>query len=542
MPSLSRYSLLPSNIINNNHDHYNSYQHNYHVRYKVFVSKYNTELNISVDQILQLLTQGGMNPHTDTRTTSTHVQIRECPFCAKPTGGKPDNQYKLYIQIGGGCYFCHRCGASGSWFDMKKQLGCFDVSHVEDEDMDMDMIPTSASITKNGALGKRGLKNSDANHNKKEDASKSKYAGVSAEIMSSMMKTSVAASTTSTVKDCLPMPSPRLAACYITHLLDKPIDETTLALEYLLEKRGLQKTTLRKYGVGLAHYNFPSNEPNGGYVQQACITFPWIMQASEVDFQESLRGARYTWGEKGTKQPMPDLSHPSGPYVTRRIKARAIANKAWQRLDPPGGGWGLFGMHTVPLEAKELVITEGEFDAMAVYQATGRPAVSLPNGCRSLPHEILPMLERFDKIYLWMDSDAPGQEGAEQFARKIGVNRCRLVRPGPMVGENGETIPAPKDANEALLREMNLEQMITAADMLPHEQILRFSDLRSHVLHEVFHPDKYVGVSVPSLPTFTGLIKGFRRGELTVLTGPTGSGKVRATVVLIVILHCFTVP
>lgn len=41
-----------------------------------------------------------------------------------------------------------------------------------------------------------------------------------------------------------------------------------------------------------------------------------------------------------------------------RIKARAVENKAWQRLDPAGGRWGLFGLHTVPERAVEVVVTE----------------------------------------------------------------------------------------------------------------------------------------------------------------------------------------
>ena len=45
------------------------------------------------------------------------------------------------------------------------------------------------------------------------------------------------------------------------------------------------------------------------------------------------------------------------------------------------------------------------------------------------------------------------------------------------------------------------------------------------VLHEIIHPERYRGSPIPSLPGFTSLIKGFRRGEMTVLTGPTGSGK-----------------
>ena len=208
--------------------------------------------------------------------------------------------------------------------------------------------------------------------------------------------------------------------------------------------------------------------------------------------------------------------------MTRRIKARALGHKGMQRLDPPGGGWGFFGWHTIPADTTEIVITEGEFDAMAVYQATGRPSISLPSGCRNLPVDVLPLLERFEKVYLWMDADAPGQEGAQTFAKKIGVNRCYLVRTD--VGNVNEG-SIPKDANDALLQGKDLEQYIKRATILPHEGILTFSSLRQSVLHEICHPQEYAGVPVTSLPNFTNIIKGFRRGELTIITGPTGSGK-----------------
>jgi twinkle protein len=55
------------------------------------------------------------------------------------------------------------------------------------------------------------------------------------------------------------------------------------------------------------------------------------------------------------------------------LKLRSIKNKANQRLTPAGGQWGLFGWHTVPADAKEIVITEGEFDAMAVHQVSYIP-------------------------------------------------------------------------------------------------------------------------------------------------------------------------
>ena len=42
-----------------------------------------------------------------------------------------------------------------------------------------------------------------------------------------------------------------------------------------------------------------------------------------------------------------------------------------------------------------------------VYQATGLPTVSLPNGCRSLPVALLPSLERFERIVLWPANPHP---------------------------------------------------------------------------------------------------------------------------------------
>lgn len=317
---------------------------------------------------------------------------------------------------------------------------------------------------------------------------------------------------------CLPMPSPRLQAIYSTNLLHKTTDNPVL--DYLTQQRGLLSKTLHKYGVGKGSYKFAND--SGGWTETECVTFSWMSSVKDVEVQEELRGAKYVASDLENVDPKDMEEAKTNTYVTRRIKARALCNKAWQRLDPPGGAWGFFGYHTVPKGATEVVITEGEYDAMAVWQATGRTAISLPNGCRSLPVETLPMLEDFEKIYLWMDNDGPGQEGAELFAKKIGLERCYLVRP---TQANTGSDKLPKDANEALLQGLNLENIIKEAKLTPHEKILDFDDLRADVLHEILHPDKYIGVPIVSLPGFTRIIKGLRRGELTVLTGPTGSGK-----------------
>lgn len=56
-----------------------------------------------------------------TRESDTHFVVRECPFC-HPTHGRIDNLFKLYVHKAQGVYKCHRCGASGSWFDFKSKV------------------------------------------------------------------------------------------------------------------------------------------------------------------------------------------------------------------------------------------------------------------------------------------------------------------------------------------------------------------------------------------------------------------------------------
>lgn len=518
------------------------------VRTKVFVSRHNHSLNVTPETIIHQCkssnilhsSYGGPSSVEPYRQTPTHVILAECPFCPKPTGGKPDNMYKLYVATGSGTYYCHRCGSKGSWFDFCKRLNGGKNGGDQYEVVD-------ARGRSNGAQQQRvggGAYQPQAQRGQ--------------QYQQPMMRQDQQMGHADTGGGaCLPMPSQRLAAAYITSLLDASASpspdsanntsKTNAALTYLTQTRGLSTKTLRKYGVGRGYYNFPSSDPNSTarYVREECITFPWIMRASEVNEQEELREppGRFDWDEEddeeeeeNEEEPSEDvieakdegdgdapLSQARGPWTTRRIKARSLNHKGHQRLDPPGGGWGLFGWHTVPADASSIVVTEGEYDAMAVYEATGRPAVSLPNGCRSLPLEVLPLLERFDTIYLWMDNDGPGREGAEKFANKLGAKRCLIVSPKPEhVDKKGRS---PKDANDALRMGIDLDDMLNQSEIMPHEELLRFGDFREQVLHEIVNPDKYTGVGVTSLPLFTSIIKGFRRGEMTLITGPTGSGK-----------------
>ena len=94
-------------------------------------------------------------------------------------------------------------------------------------------------------------------------------------------------------------------------------------------------------------------------------------------------------------------------------------------------------------DASSLIVTKGEFNAMSVYQAMGRPAASLPNGCRSLPAKNLALLAvqrgapMDERRQAW---EGGGQEVDEEAGREE-VPGCvaereagRRSRPGPHCG------------------------------------------------------------------------------------------------------------
>lgn len=159
-----------------------------------------------------------------------------------------------------------------------------------------------------------------------------------------------------------------------------------------------------------------------------------------------------------------------GNYEAVKLKLRGASKetKKFQRFKPTGGHFGVFGLNTLLEDSKVVVITEGEFDAMAVHQATKLPAISLPNGASNLPVQLVKMLEGLDRIYLWMDNDEIGQMNVENFAKKLGEKRTYIIRL--------DAEETAKDAND-LLRQgqggvKKIRSYLMAAKSLPSKDIV----------------------------------------------------------------------
>jgi len=116
----------------------------------------------------------------------------------------------------------------------------------------------------------------------------------------------------------------------------------------------------------------------------------------------------------------------------------------------------LFGWQAFPKNARTIVITEGEIDAMSLNQY-GHPSLSLPfGGGTGNKHAWIEYeyerLAIFDVIYLCLDTDDVGKKTAIELIERLGRHRCRIVE-----------LPY-KDANECLLQGVSFEQIKACFD------------------------------------------------------------------------------
>lgn len=396
--------------------------------------------------------------------------LKYCPFCP-PHKFKSDNLFKHEIFKNTGNSYCHRCNYRGSLFDLKKAFG----------DLDGSLFSSFNSYQYNVSPSDTNTQNLSENVN---------IFG-----MDSVIE-------------------------YVDNLFNPNFADV---LDFLTKKRGLTPEILRKYFVGAGEFAFNtiittpigmknSNsllKPKSTQVLHKCIVFPWL------------------------------TSTKSGLSV-ERIKIRSIADKSKMKILPPNGSWGLFGDHLRNDKSEEIVLTEGEIDAMSVYQSTGKIALSFPNGANSLPIPVLPRLEPIEKLYIWLDFDAAGQNSVDHFANKLGLGRTLVVREIdlPKIIEkqnisNAKTNVSDqsldkmviKDANDALMHNVDLNLYLKAARQISHSQIMSFRDLRQLVYEELSNPASTCGIPCLTMPGITELTRGHRRGELSVWTGPTGAGK-----------------
>ncbi|KAI9561434.1 hypothetical protein GHT06_012391 [Daphnia sinensis] len=184
-----------------------------------------------------------------------------------------------------------------------------------------------------------------------------------------------------------------------------------------------------------------------------------------------------------------------------------------ERNIPQQHPW-LLGYHLAK-NKDEVILTATAADTLTALDCLAVPAVCLPSGISNLPLATMAFLESFRKITLWLGHGVQGADCARAFARKLGEKRCRLIR-------SSEETPS---ALQCRMKGKNVAQVLKTALPMTHKSVTTFSSLRKDVYAEITQSSTVAGVRWRRFPVLSDLLKGHRRGELTVFTGPTGAGK-----------------
>ena len=203
---------------------------------------------------------------------------------------------------------------------------------------------------------------------------------------------------------------------------------------------------------------------------------------------------------------------------TENVKYRAKGTGNWKEFSQEIGCRPcLFGADNVSPESDTLYITEGEIDAISLYQYGFKNSVSIPGGANNDKWiaEEWEWLIRFKTIYLIMDKDEAGDKASQDFSKRLGLWRCKIV-----------SLPL-KDANECLTKDVPSEiilQAIQEAKEIQHDKLRRVKEFEQDILETLSNPLAHAGTPI-GMTQLNWSLKGWRTKEVTVWTGSNGSGK-----------------
>lgn len=199
--------------------------------------------------------------------------------------------------------------------------------------------------------------------------------------------------------------------------------------------------------------------------------------------------------------------------VTQKIR---YANKDFLILgDNKGPLYGQW-LWNPKVHGKQLIIVEGEIDALSVSQAYNhrKPVVSITKGVKGAKKDLqrnLEFIQQFDEIVLAFDNDVHGKKAMDECAMLFKAGHVKICQ---WIGA--------KDANDLLKNNdlININQSIKEAKPWRPDGIVNGMDISIDELQEPMPHGK----SYP-YPVLQSMTYGSRGGELIIWTAGSGIGK-----------------
>jgi len=250
-----------------------------------------------------------------------------------------------------------------------------------------------------------------------------------------------------------------------------------------VEKRGIKKNTLDFWRVKEVEKDFKHKEQ--GWVKRNALAF------SSYDEYNKLTNISYRSGDK---------------LFAQEAECKLIMYGAWH-VDT----------------TKPLIITEGQFDAMTIWQSGFKNVVSVPAGAsnRSYLIENFEFLNQFPELIFWIDNDNPGRLAGNNLKEKF--THARIV-----------IHTEYKDANDVLvnLGEQEIKRFLNEKPPLP-------SGIKgiSNAHYDVNEPLESERIET-GFSDYDKFVKDLRMQKLSVVFGRDNEGK--STFISQIVAHQLT--
>ena len=220
--------------------------------------------------------------------------------------------------------------------------------------------------------------------------------------------------------------------------------------------------------------------------------------------------------------------HLAIPYILGgkcvNLKYRALdpnVDKKYKWLRETGGISSLFNDAVLDnLDYDEICIAESELDAISLWDIGLKNTVGLTVGAKGFKTEWYDRLKRFKKIYLILDNDKVGQEGARALAQRLGLGRCyNVVLP--------EEIKDPNDFLQQGKSPKVFSHYLEKAERFSLNKVKTVSRLMEDLYDKLFGGDAPVVETNYETPwkKVNKTIGPLRQGFLFILAGKPKSGK-----------------
>lgn len=171
------------------------------------------------------------------------------------------------------------------------------------------------------------------------------------------------------------------------------------------------------------------------------------------------------------------------------------------------------------LGQKEIIISEGEIDALSFHECGYKNILSVPNGANVNTNNLqyldncVDLLESVETFYIATDNDIAGRKLRYELAERLGLDKCKYIE-----------FEEYKDCNDLLQHKgkLGVDEAFKNAKEFPIEGVFTISDIDLEI------NDMYVngldnGVDC-GMPDFDNLVR-FAKSYTTIITGVPGHGK-----------------